>query len=104
MLVMRGREIRFSFLKPGETSRNEGFPGAGIIIAESEFIVAGHGFSVEFQAKPGHPPYVAYLSIDEGEFENGAWKIRANPSLRLAVSFLRVRSIRLVEVQQIIIV
>lgn len=66
--------LRIKFNK--SSALNEGFPGAGIIIAvsESEFIVAGHGFSVEFQTKPGHPPYVGYLSIDEGEFENGAWK------------------------------
>ncbi len=52
------------------------YPGAGILIAESphEFIIVGHGFRVTFLSRPGDPPHVDFLAIDEGIYEvDGAW-------------------------------
>lgn len=52
------------------------YPGAGILIAESphEYIIAGHGFRVTFHPRPGDPPHVDFLAIDEGRYEaDGSW-------------------------------
>lgn len=55
--------------------KKQEFPGAGIIVAttESDFLIAGHGFSVDFLAKPGNPSKVSFLAIDEGCYDNGVW-------------------------------
>jgi hypothetical protein len=50
-------------------------PGGGLIMAVSpdDYIVAGHGFSVDFLPGPGGLPHVDFLSLDEGEYRNGQW-------------------------------
>lgn len=61
--------LRVKFHSQGE------FPGAGILIADSpsSFIIAGHGFRVEFQPLPGMLPHVDFLSIEEGNYSAGVW-------------------------------
>lgn len=67
-----GYRLRIRFRAP----RQEGkVPGGGLIIAaaDDEYIVAGVGFSVEFLPRPGGPPNVDFLALDEGEYRDGQW-------------------------------
>jgi len=72
-LELGGYVLRITFSRP--VLDDADFPGAGILIAESdrEYIVAGHGFSVDFLAKPGDLPHVEFLAIEEGVYREGAW-------------------------------
>ncbi|MFS0724263.1 DUF5597 domain-containing protein [Paenibacillus sp. 1P07SE] len=73
-VALGGYLLNVSFLN--DLAKPEAYPGAGILIAESpyEYIIAGHGFRVTFQSRPGDPPHVDYLAIDEGRYEaDGSW-------------------------------
>ena len=50
-------------------------PGGGLAIAltDDEYIVAGHGFMMEFRPREGAFPNVEFMSLDEGTFRNGRW-------------------------------
>lgn len=53
---------------------SESAPAGGLIIAVSDhdYIIAGHGFSVEFTSmEPGKS--AEFISIDEGWYEDGNW-------------------------------
>ena len=64
--------LRIRFPGPREAGKT---PGGGLIISVSpeDYIVAGHGFSVDFLPGPGGLPHVDFLSLDEGEYRNGQW-------------------------------
>lgn len=64
--------LRVRFPGPREAGKT---PGGGLIMAVSprEYIVAGHGFSVDFLPGPGGLPHVDFFSLDEGEYRNGQW-------------------------------
>jgi beta-galactosidase GanA len=51
------------------------FPAGGLIIAvsDTEYIIAGFGFSVDFLPKTGDLQNVDYIYIEEGEYKNGIW-------------------------------
>jgi hypothetical protein len=53
-------------------------PGAGLLITlgRGELIAAGQGFVMTFSARPGEPPNVEFLAVEEGRFENGQWRPR----------------------------
>jgi hypothetical protein len=73
-LELGGYLLNVRFLN--DLSTPGAYPGAGILIAESshEYIIAGHGFRVTFQPRPGDPPHVDFLAIDEGRHEaDGSW-------------------------------
>ena len=52
-----------------------GAKAAGVVIATApgEYTVAGWGFGIEFQPKPGNPPHVELLNHEEGRYEDGKW-------------------------------
>jgi hypothetical protein len=51
-------------------------PAHGLVIttAPDEYVVAGTGYTVAFEAKPGEPRNVDFISVDEGTYTNGEWK------------------------------
>jgi hypothetical protein len=51
-------------------------PGHGLVIntAADEYLVAGTGFTISFEAKPGEPRNVDFISVDEGWYVDGEWK------------------------------
>ena len=50
-------------------------PSGGVAIATGpdEFIIAGTGITVIFQARSPNAEQVGLLSVEEGHFENGQW-------------------------------
>lgn len=50
-------------------------PGRGIMIATGpgEYLVAGAGFWLRFQPRPGDKPRTGLISVEEGQYENGTW-------------------------------
>ena len=72
VVELGGYRLRLTFPTPRTPGEP---PAAGLVIAltSREYVVAGHGFHVEFLSKRHGLPNVEYLSIDEGEYEDGAW-------------------------------
>jgi hypothetical protein len=72
MIDLGGYRLRVRFTRPLQEGRA---PGAGLIVAESDdtFLVAGLGFAVDFLPRPGGLPRVDFLSLNEGDYQDGAW-------------------------------
>ena len=71
-LILGGYELVIQFSHP----RREGeTPGAAIIIAvqDDEYLIAGHGLSVNFRPIRGNSPHIDFLAIDEGWYHDGVW-------------------------------
>ncbi|HEY9154944.1 MAG TPA: DUF5597 domain-containing protein, partial [Opitutaceae bacterium] len=47
--------------------------GVAIMTGSDEFIIAGTGLTVTFQARSANAEQVGLLSVEEGHFENGQW-------------------------------
>ncbi|MNJ45854.1 hypothetical protein D3C77_409660 [compost metagenome] len=62
-------QIRFKNRLHGDAA-----PAGGLIIAvsEHEYIIAGHGFAVEFSSLDSGQS-AEYISIDEGWYKDGVW-------------------------------
>jgi hypothetical protein len=75
VLELGDYRVRVRFNEPRQAGKA---PGGGLIIAlsEGEYVVAGHGFGVEFLSRPDCPPNVDYLYHEEGTYRGGQWTPR----------------------------
>ncbi len=97
-----GYRLRIRFGGRREPNR---LPGGGLIIATAadEYVVAGHGFSVDFLPRAGEPANVDFLALDEGTYQDGEWtqgrrlngdeyrlRLRGEPGVRRAKVYSHV--------------
>jgi hypothetical protein len=71
-VILGGYTLRIRFSRERAPGR---MPGAGLIIANApdEFIVAGHGFGVDFSPLMGAESMVDFLWLYEGDYRQGQW-------------------------------
>ena len=70
--TLGGYRLRIKFSEEKRTGR---MPGGGFIIniAPDEFLVAGHGFGVDFAVTQDVESNVDFLWLDEGDYQQGKW-------------------------------
>ena len=66
-------QITVNRADPGEHPR-----GRGLVIAlsDTEYLVAGAGFTIRWAPKPGDRRQVEFIAVDEGAYDHGVWKTR----------------------------
>jgi len=62
-------KISYKFNKEGKPASG----GLVIEVSDDEFIVAGIGFTLEFESKAGNVSKVGYVRVEEGTFVQDEW-------------------------------
>lgn len=72
---LNGYALNVTYERSANVLQNVIPPSGGLVIAtgQDEFIFAGTGLSVTFEANSTGEPIVGILSVQEGKFENGKW-------------------------------
>jgi len=67
--------LNVTFDRP--TAQNTSVLSGGLVIAiaPDEYVFAGTGLTVTFEAAGGGDPIVGLLSVDEGKYVNGQWVV-----------------------------
>ncbi|PWT87723.1 MAG: beta-galactosidase [Blastocatellia bacterium] len=72
-LTLGDYTLHVAFERQTNPSSNALSGGLVIAVAPNEFLFAGTGLTITFDAATPGDPLVGILSVDEGQFENGQW-------------------------------
>jgi hypothetical protein len=75
-IFLNGYALNATYERPASVPQTQLPPSGALVIAlgKDEFLFAGTGTVITFDAQSPGAPGVGLLSVDEGKFERGVWK------------------------------